>query len=60
MTNKILSFAVFFLIVFKILADKKTDEENKFPSHPALEFITSSKDILTKDRSRVLITLKKK
>ena len=40
--------------------DKKTDEENKFPEHPCLEFVASSKDILTKDRSRVLITLKKK
>ena len=40
--------------------DRKSDEENAFPKHPDFEFVASSKDVLTKDRSRHLITMTKK
>lgn len=40
--------------------DRKTDEENAFPTHPNFEFVASSKDVLTKDRSRHLITMVRK
>ena len=35
-------------------------EKNKFPEHPAFEFICSSENGLTKHRSRHLITMVKK
>lgn len=40
--------------------DEKSEEENRFPDHPLLEFVSSSKDVLTKFRARVLITMKKR
>ena len=48
-------------IVFLYHTDEEhTEEENKFPSHPQFEFISSSKDILTHTRARHLITMKKR
>ena len=40
--------------------DEKSEEENRFPDHPLLEFVSSSKDVLTKFRARVLITMRKR
>jgi len=40
--------------------DEKPAEENKFPEHPKLEFVRSSRDGLTRHRARHLITMKKK
>jgi len=40
--------------------DEKSEEENRFPEHTGLEFVSSSKDVLTKFRARHLITMKKK
>jgi len=39
--------------------DEKSEEENRFPAHTGLEFVCSSKDVLTKFRARHLITMKK-
>ena len=40
--------------------DEKSEEENRFPANPLLDFVSSSKDVLTKFRARHLITMKKK
>ena len=40
--------------------DEKSEEENRFPEHPQLEFVRSSRDGLTRARSRHLITMRKK
>ena len=40
--------------------DEKSEEENKFPEHPAFDFIRSSKDQLTKKSARHLITMQRK
>jgi tRNA G10 N-methylase Trm11 len=40
--------------------DEKSEEDNRFPSHPGLEFVISSKDVLTKFRARHLVTMRKK
>ena len=40
--------------------DENPPEKNKFPEHPALQFVRSSKDKLTKVRARHLITMVKK
>ena len=40
--------------------DRETDEKNKFPEHPSFIFVRSSRDILTKNRARHLITMQKK
>ena len=37
--------------------DEKSEEENRFPAHPLFRFICASKDVLTKHRSRFLITM---
>ena len=39
--------------------DEKSEEENRFPEHPQLEFVRSSRDGLTRTRSRHLITMRK-
>lgn len=39
--------------------DQNSPEENKFPEHPNFQFVSSSKDTLTKFRARHLITLRK-
>ena len=39
--------------------DEKSEEENRFPEHPQLEFVRSSRDGLTRHRSRHLITMRK-
>ena len=40
--------------------DEAPPEKNKFPEHPSLEFIRSSRNGLTKHRARHLITMRKK
>jgi hypothetical protein len=40
--------------------DRKSDEENAFPKHPDFEFVCCSKDVLTKNRCRFLITMVRK
>ena len=40
--------------------DRESEEKNKFPEHPSFQFIRSSKDILTKNRARHLITMIKR
>jgi hypothetical protein len=40
--------------------DEKPAAENKFPEHPELTFLRSSRDVLTKHRARHLITMLKK
>ena len=40
--------------------DEKSEEENRFPSHPEFEYVCASKDQLTKHRSRFLITMQKR
>ena len=48
-------------VVFLYHTDsRKTEEENKFPNHPAVEFICASFYILGRHRVRHLITLKKR
>jgi tRNA (guanine10-N2)-methyltransferase len=40
--------------------DREPDEKNTFPEHPSFIFVRSSRDILTKNRARHLITMEKK
>jgi len=40
--------------------DRNTEEENAFPSHPDFDLVCSSRDGLTKNRARHLITLQRK
>jgi tRNA (guanine10-N2)-methyltransferase len=40
--------------------EEQPPEKNKFPEHPSLQFIRSSRDKLTKVRARHLITMVKK
>ena len=40
--------------------DEQPEEKNKFPEHPSLDFIRSSRDQLTRFRARHLITMRKK
>ena len=40
--------------------DENPPEKNKFPEHPQLEFLRSSKDNLTRHRARHLITMRRK
>ena len=48
-------------LVFLFHTDKSVPEEkNRFPTHPAFEFISSSENNLTKCRARHLITMIKK
>jgi tRNA (guanine10-N2)-methyltransferase len=39
--------------------DRESAEKNKFPEHPAFQFVRSSRNGLTKDRARHLITMVK-
>mmetsp|Transcript_13045 Transcript_13045/g.15560 ORF Transcript_13045/g.15560 Transcript_13045/m.15560 type:complete len:94 (+) Transcript_13045:754-1035(+) len=48
-------------LVFLFHTDEENPpEKNRFPQHPHLEFVRSSKDILTLKRARHLITMKRK
>lgn len=48
-------------LVFLFHTDEEhSAEKNRFPEHPQMEFVRSSKDVLTRLRARHLITMRRK